>query len=121
MNKLIEQARNIAFRSDAERFKHGAVLFNRNKIISKGHNRRGRFPHLFKYGYKKLSIHAEASAILKADRKELRDATLLVVRAEKTKIGNSKPCSACMSLITAVGIRKVFYSDKYGKIHRIDL
>ncbi|MCY0946846.1 deoxycytidylate deaminase [Streptomyces antarcticus] len=47
--------------------------------------------------------HAERNAIERADPKELPGSTLYVTR---------KPCPACLTLIEAVGIRRVVYREE---------
>lgn len=100
-------------------FKHGCIIFNKKKVISTGFNKPRFIPRLAAYHYPGLSLHAEADAILKARREDLKRSTLLVIRLGRSKLCNSKPCEHCMSLIDAVGIKHVYYSDRDGYIRRL--
>lgn len=108
--------------SDASlcRFQHGCCIYNKRGIISTGFNKPRRLPYLSKFGYNKLLLHAESDAILKVDRRELKGASLLVIRLGKNKLCNSKPCPHCMSIITEVGIRNIYFSNVYGEIEELN-
>jgi len=89
------------------KFKHGCIIYDKKgNILSIGRN----IPH-YCPSYPSLLLHAEADAILKCNRSDLKNANLLVVRVSKNKLRNSKPCKHCMSLISEAGIKNVYYSD----------
>lgn len=96
--------------------RHGCVIYNKKNIISTGFNKKRRLPILYKHGYSKAWLHAESDAILKADREDLKGASLLVVRIGKTKLKNSKPCKHCFGMMLESGIDEVYYSDVEGNI-----
>ena len=103
------------------KYRHGCVIFNGRKIVSKGCNKQRHTPELYKYGYKRCWLHAESDAIIKGNPFDMMDAELLVVRLGKTKLSNSKPCAACMSMIREAGIEKVFYTDATGSFQMIEV
>jgi len=98
------------------RFHHGCIIYNKKHIISTGSNKKRSNGILAKYGYYNCLLHAESDAILKADRNELKGASLLVIRIGKSKLCNSKPCSHCMALIKESGIKEVYYSGPDGEL-----
>ena len=99
------------------KFKHGAVIYDKKgNILSIGRN----IPH-YCPSYPSLLLHAEADAILKCKRLELKNANILVVRVSKNKLRNSKPCSHCMSMISAVGIKHIYYSSINEEIEELKL
>jgi deoxycytidylate deaminase len=108
--------------SQGHRYHHGSVIWKKNRIISKGYNKKRCVPTLTKYGYEPYFYpHSETDAILKADRDDLNGSSLLVIRKCKTKLGNSKPCSFCVRMVCECGIKKVFYSDTNGDIQEMRL
>lgn len=118
--KFIERSRREAEKSVEYRYKHGAVIFDKHgNELSVGRNKQKFVPSLRKYGYRRCWLHAESDAILKCE--DSRGHSLLVVRACKTKLGNSKPCSCCLALIKEVGIKHVFYSNSESRIEHIRL
>lgn len=89
------------------KFKHGAVIYDKKgNILSIGRN----IPH-YCPSYPSLLLHAEADAILKCKRSDLKNANILVVRVSKNKLRNSKPCKHCMSMLASVGIKNIYYSS----------
>lgn len=103
-------------------YKHGCAIFDKNKIIVTGRNKKKFVPSLKKYGYKKCLLHAESDAILKLEREQpMNKVTLLVLRVSKakTKLCNSKPCEHCMAMIRERGIRKIMYSLPSGSFETI--
>lgn len=110
-SSLIDSAIRIARNGDHKQ-RVGCVIFDKKRILSKGHN-------LCQRSVKKLhrkfqrwegSVHAEVDAIIHA-RTELKGTSLLVVRINrKGELRLSKPCHHCMKYIKYVGIKKVYYS-----------
>jgi deoxycytidylate deaminase len=113
MNKrIIESAIEEAEKSVYDQHRVGCIIFNKSKIISRGHNyalkNRSRLNPIFQKW--KGSIHAEVDAILNA-KKNLKGCDLLVVRINrKNEFRMSMPCIECQKYIQHVCIRKVFYS-----------
>lgn len=111
----IENITNLAIKearkSDCT-YKLGCVIFNKNQIISRGHNYFGSRKKLHpKFKEWRNSIHAEVDAIINA-RTDLKGCNLLVVRANnKNELKKAKPCGKCMTYIKHVEIKRVYYSD----------
>jgi len=109
--------------STLQRFRHGAVLYEskRGRVIARGFNKTRLVPSALMKFYPKLLLHAECDAIVRASRQDLKGASLLVVRVGKNKLCNSKPCKFCMALIIEMGISEVYYSDRDGRIVKLEL
>jgi len=112
MNRIIQLAKKLSYKSDHRAHKLGCVIVNKNKIISLGWNRiktHPKSPHKFK------SIHAEFHAILGVDERELNGATVYIYREQKNgKLGKARPCSSCWKMLENVGISEIIYSDYDG-------
>ena len=112
LNTLVDVAVKEAVKSEYK-IKLGAVIFSGNRILSTGYNEAHRsvrrlHPRFQNY---KGSVHAEVAAILKA-KTCLRRKKLLVVRYSPVtkRFLLAKPCNLCLSYISYVGIRKIYYS-----------
>jgi len=109
----------ISNQSSHKVFKHGALLVRGNYILSTGYN-----------DYKN---HAEVNAInnyiqqvLQGKRNQAKTENklrrifsrcdLLVVRAKRLTISNSKPCKHCLQFIKDCGIRRIYYSNNQNLI-----
>lgn len=117
-------AKSVALCSLHPRFFIGCVIISQHKILAVATNQIKSHPEqkkLNKFRFaacdsSKDLIHAELSAILKVKNKdELYNANLFVFRINKQdKIGNCKPCPACMVKIKAVGIKTIYYTTADG-------
>jgi len=113
-NNLINIAINEAHKSNHKQ-KVGCVIFNKKRILSKGHNTsqkslRKLHPKFQRYPF---SVHAEVDSIIKA-RKDLKGSSILVIRInKKNQFRLSKPCLKCLQYIRYVGIKNIFYSISY--------
>jgi len=119
---MIKKAMDEAKKSN-NRFRMGAIIFDKKNVISVGHNCSFRsIKHFYpNFQKRKYSIHAEVDAIIKA-RTDVKGYSLLVVRLNaKNELTLSKPCEHCMMYIEYVGVKNVFYSNKEGEIERIKL
>jgi tRNA(Arg) A34 adenosine deaminase TadA len=112
---------------EAEKSSHqqriAAVIFDKKSILSIAHNiaigvkkkihpRFKRFPR---------SLHAEAIAIHSAKR-DLKGSSIFVVRING--LGDprmSKPCQWCLSYISYVGIKTIYYTNEIGIICKMRL
>jgi len=114
-NTLLKIALTEAKKSE---YKHriGCVIFNKNKILSKGYNislRSAKRLHP-KFTRWPNSIHAEVNAILSA-RTDLNNSTLFIIRINNVdELRLARPCKFCMSYLYYVGIRKIIYSSNTG-------
>lgn len=120
VRKAIIQARKSNYKQ-----KVGAVIYDKNTILSEGHNSVNRFCRKIKSKYREWpnSLHAELDAVLRS-KKDLKGATILVVRINNSEsLMLAKPCSYCMSYLLHVGIKRVIYSIShfpYWEIYDIE-
>jgi deoxycytidylate deaminase len=120
----IELALNMAHKSES-RFRLGAVLAKRNKVISTGYNQmRKTHPLQEKYnkGEHTIGLHAEVHACLSVDIADLNGAELFVARVLKN--GNqamAKPCETCVRFMRDVGIRTVTYTTDNVSVYTWEL
>lgn len=110
-DKFIKAALSEAKKSE---YMHrvGCVIYNKNRIISLGHNYAMKNRKKLNPIYQKWkgSVHAEVDAILNA-RRDLKNCHLLVIRINRRdEFRLSLPCLECQRYINHVGISKVFYS-----------
>ena len=92
------------------KFRLGAVLVNKNSIVSVGTNsykthllmsKRTEWPYLY----------AEQHAIVRAGVDNCEGLDLYIARVKKdNSLALSKPCNVCAELIRDVGIKNIYYS-----------
>jgi len=108
---------------------HFAFIYKRNTLLSIGqnsyefNNKALKFANLYGVQEKRKypSLHAEISAISKIFDREYIDNSMKMVVIRLNKMGelrNSKPCPACQSVIDALGIERIWYSEK-NRIERL--
>lgn len=110
LKKAVEEAKKSTFNPRV-----GAVIFNKGKFISSGHNDPNRSikKHHPKYRKTKYSIHAEVDAIIKA-KTDLKGKSILVVRINnKNQFRLSRPCKYCMEYLKYIGIKRCYYSISF--------
>lgn len=89
------------------KFKIGAVIVRKNKILSRAFNMNKTNPRFGSGDYK--MIHAEGHAIWKAVRQGIDiEGSVIYVYRERGNL--ACPCECCQKLIAQYGIRKVIYS-----------
>jgi len=119
LNNVLLIASSEAAKSEHSSFKHGAVLYQGKRCISKGHNRSILKENLFN------SLHAEMSAIKQAKQikfKKSMKLTMYVVRINKQGLFlNSKPCEHCQNIMKSFGVNKCIFSSIDGEVDSIDL
>lgn len=89
----------------------GAVITQKNKIISRGYNklRRHKYSRFSKHG---CTLHAEVDAIINAPKGKLNGSTIYIYRELKDgSAGLSKPCKFCMASLVHKKLRRVVYSN----------
>lgn len=116
MNRFEKIVSDLAKKS-RQKYKVGAVVLLKGKIISKGFNSRKSHP-LLKNVYGFFSMHAECNALLKAD---VKGDTVIVFRIKKDGFGCSKPCRRCQRFIKDNGIEKVIYTNSVGVLETMYL
>lgn len=122
---FLDIARAVSARADCTRAQHGAVITKDNRIVATGYNGapagdpgcgtgscpRGRLSYEQKPSRGDYSdciaVHAEANALLYADRDKCENATIYVT---------GEPCYDCWKLIRGAGIGMVVYlhNDKHA-------
>ena len=91
----------------------GAVIYDKKKVLSRGHNYAHKSVRSVTRAFLKYphSIHAEVAAILSA-RRDLKGADILVVRLDAHgNLRMAMPCHPCQNYLQFVGIRHVTYSS----------
>ena len=122
-------AREVSLLSDFKRAKVGAVVVEKNRVISTGHNSNKTSTVQGKYNLKRgidsaypARVHAEVAALTPLlNRKDVDWAHTSIYVYREWKDGTiscAKPCEACSALIRALGIRNVFYTDWDGNFVR---
>lgn len=117
-------AEAVAARSTCIRRQYGAVIVKNDVIVATGYNGSPRhatnccdegacwraannIPHGERYEMCQ-AVHAEANAIINANRADMEGATLYLVGIENGKrITDAKPCALCEKLIRNAQIRRV--------------
>ena len=104
-------AAEYALKSNSTKYKHGAIIVHRGKVIAGGCNEY----HTKKLGFIERphnSVHGEVSAIVNTPNKSiLSECVLYVVRLSKNgSLVSSKPCQQCENVITKYNIRRVIYT-----------
>jgi len=110
MNRYLRIAKELSINSDHAQHKIGAVIVNKNRIVSKGWNQlktHSKSPHPYK------SIHSEFDAVNKANPEQLKGATIYIYREHKNgECAISRPCPSCFSMLKSKGIEKIVYTSE---------
>ena len=114
-----ELARTMGFKSTS-RFRLGAVLAKKNRVISTGYNdMRKTHTIMQKYNRDKTwapGLHAEVDACIGVPAAEMDGADLYVVRILKSgHLAMAKPCRICQQFLAKSGIPIVYYSISPNK------
>lgn len=106
--KFFTIAKRLSKHSDYETHRLGAVIVYGNKILGMGFNKRKTHP---RSKTRFQNCHAELCAILNA-REDLSNSELYVYREHQNgSVAMSRPCQACMTVISEAGIKKIHYTD----------
>lgn len=93
------------------RFRFGAVLAKKNRILSFGRNRSKTHP---KSPSPWKRIHAEMDVIRNA-REDPVGADLYIVRVLSSgNLAISKPCEDCFEYVRQIGIRSIYFVNRSG-------
>ena len=117
----------MAEHSDVYKYKHGACIVKKGKILSMGFNQYKTHPLQKKYDVNRVFyeyvtnnthyIHAEIKALTKLKNMDLSDCEIYVYRLGcNGKHAISRPCAACMSAIINSGIKKIIYTTDTGYV-----
>ncbi len=140
VNYYLDLAQTVLQRCTCLRRHYGAVIVKNDEVVSTGYvgAPRGR-RNCTDLGYcirAKLnvprgeryelcrSVHAEANAIISAERKDMIGATLYLVGKEVDTgefIENAMPCSMCKRLIINAGIKDVVIRDDDNNYRTYDV
>ena len=141
INYYLNIAKAVADRSTCLRKKSGAVIVNKDEIISTGYSGapRGRencidlgycckkkyFPNVRHAGYDACrSVRAEQNALISASRKNMLGATLYLVQY-RTDTGNYEEnagcCQMCRKMIINSGIEQVVVRISDTEYQKIDV
>lgn len=119
-NRLINIAKSLCPIYKCHRCFHVAFLLKHNKIYKIGWNQIKTHPLLKLYPYYSIGIHAELNVIMKANKDDLSDYTLIVIRLNRNnKILYSKPCSACQNVMKQFNLYNCYYSDYNGHLIKL--
>ena len=123
--RYIEFAKRVAEQSNYGKFRHGAVLVKGSSVrsISCNKHRHCSFGSRFlREGRGVATLHAELGAILGVERSTTRGSTVYVARINKDGEARiSKPCSMCENAMRHVGVKRVVYTNRKGKIESMRL
>jgi tRNA(Arg) A34 adenosine deaminase TadA len=118
-------AKKVAELSDYGKFRHGAVLVKGNSVRNMACNkhRHCHFGKRFREANTgTATLHAELGVILGMDRSITQGATVYVARVNKEGTARmSKPCPMCENAMRHVGIKRVIYTDRNGRIETMTL
>ena len=118
--RYFDLARIVSYNSDHHRFKIGAVIVKKNRIIAIGTNTEKTHPIQKHYDkFRKFPthhrIHAEIKAIINSKLNHLDGCSIYIYRETKSgHLANSRPCPSCIQMIKNYGIRKIGYSTNDG-------
>lgn len=106
-------------RKSTSKFRLGAVLAYRYRLLSMGYNDMSRtHPIMHKYNTNKKiqkNLHAEVDACLGIPEHMMKGATIYVARILKdNRTANAEPCKICQRFMRAMGIKNVWHTTGHG-------
>jgi len=123
--RYISLAKKVAEQSNYGKFRHGAVLVRGSSVRNMACNkhRHCHFGKRFREAQTgNATLHAELGVILGMDRAITQGATVYTTRVNKEGHSRmSKPCPMCESAMRHVGIKRVVYTDRSGRIETMNL
>lgn len=122
---MFELAKKAAQTSDYNKFKIGAVVTEKGKLVALGRNSTKSHPVQREYNqYRNRGgkgcahhIHAEIAALMKLKDADIQWNKVQIYTYRQTADGRpamARPCNSCMELIKKLGIKKICYSTEYG-------
>ena len=115
LTRVFELAKRASERSDHEIFRLGAVIFNKNRILSVGFNHKFKTHPIIQTlgGDFHKTLHAEIHAIIQVKNKAiLRGSSIFVYRSNKDGfLAIAKPCPCCQKIIKHYGIKDIIYTN----------
>ena len=123
--RYISLAKKVAEQSNYGKFRHGAILVKGSSIrtVACNKHRHCGFGKRFRdHNDGDPTLHAELGAILGMDRSITQGSSIYVVRINREGLPRmSKPCSMCESAMKHVGVKRVVYTDRDGRIENMIL
>lgn len=121
--KFTNIARSVSEESVFTRYRFGAILVVKGKIVARGFNSTKSHPMQKMYNIERTDvsdsaphyIHAEMDVLTKIKGIDLKNAELYVYHlSPKNEQRMARPCPACMKAIKAHGISVIHYSTPDG-------
>lgn len=118
--RFFQIAKVISQLSTHKKFKIGAIIVCKNKLISAGTNSDKSHPVQKRYdkerGFKTHhSCHAEVRAILNSKLSDLSNCTIFIYRETKDgSLAMARPCPACLKMIKDYKIKVINYTTVAG-------
>jgi deoxycytidylate deaminase len=110
--KFFDLAKKMSLHSTHHQFRIGCAIVRGNQIVSLGFNKIKTHPKA-KTPYRQL--HAEITAILAADKRDLRGCEVYTFREHKDgTLAIAKPCVHCQMALAEVGIGKAHFTTDGG-------
>jgi pyrimidine deaminase RibD-like protein len=109
---LIWTTQKLSLTSDYGRFRVGAIVARKNRILSFGTNSKKTHPLQAKFTnkpYLKAWRHAEIHALALCGNDCLGSDVYVCRSLANGNMGNSRPCSGCMEALKHFGIARAFY------------
>lgn len=123
--RYISLAKKVAEQSNYGKFRHGAILVKGSSIrnVACNKHRHCGFGKRFRdHNDGDATLHAELGAILGMDRNITQGSTIYVVRINREGHPRmSKPCPMCESAMKHVGVKRVVYTNRDGRIENMTL
>lgn len=114
---FFESAKAASLLSDHPQFHLGCIISSGCNSITRCSTIQQKIDHNRFGGEHRGVCHAETAALLPLirQRADLASCTAYLYRSHKDgSLAISRPCSGCMSLLRAVGIRRVFFTVEGG-------
>lgn len=122
INRMMAKCVAQAYKS-TEQNRHGCIIAKGSIVISAGWNKNKTHPAAKSYHSKQL--HAELSAIVGCNEKDLVGSDLYICRIYRYikdgHLGMSKPCHECMKIIQSAKIKRVYYTTNKKEIKLIKI
>lgn len=112
---------SIEARKSGSKYRLGAVLVKKRRIINTGFNDMSRSHPIMRkykpYGNPPKNLHAEVACCIGLSPEAVKNADLYVVRVLKNGAwAMAKPCKICRKYLTAMGVKNVFYTNFAGLV-----
>lgn len=134
IKRFLKVAEAVSETSKFPQIQIGAIIVDKNTVISCGVNQRKSHPVQMRYNmlshvvcsknhekyvrHHPHFLHAEIDAITKAKHLDLNGSSIFIFRKNANDdIAMCRPCEACMQAIIDAKIENIFYTTEAGIIH----